>query len=367
MSINSHNRLEINKFNNFILPHPYYSTNINKIERKDMAFNLWGANINTSRNAQNDYANMKSSWAHPFKKAGGWIGNLGTALGAKEYGISELLGGDIIGSTAASEGDQPIYGPVSGDYGQKSMNNDGGLKLMGDELNGGDTDGGDTTPPFLRYLGGTQYTDPIAYANAVTEASMTEYKRQNKLLTDAYNAGLLEFGQYQDMLKQSRENVKLQHSDALSGISGKYSSLSPEAIQSSQANAEQRTGDITNQNYANIAGQEANLGLQRANYESDFANNLEANRIAQQNQFDKTINSTIDDLAGTSYANRMGEINAPKLNVVSPIEQGVLGIYDKLSGMKGNLPAIRETIDRAGLDKNISDWLWTRFGTQQQV
>lgn len=221
-------------------------------------------------------------------------------------------------------------------------------------------------PPYSAMLNGTKYGDPTAYYNAITEASVAEYNRQNKLLTDAYSAGLLDFVQYQEQVKQARDTVKQQYADAMSSIGGRFSALSSDAYQSSQGTAENRAKDLTNQNYSNIAGQEANLGLQRTSYDKDYANKLEANRISSQNQIDTTYNSMQDSLADTAYANTLGSINAPKLNSMAPMDSSILGVYDNLAQLSasGNQPAIKQTIDGLQADQSIKDWLYTRFTPQ---
>ena len=230
------------------------------------------------------------------------------------------------------------------------------------------TGGGEPTPAFLRYLGGQMYDDPIAYANAVMEASMTEYNRQKKMLDNAYQSGLLEFSQYEDQLKQSRDNVKSQYGEAMGGISGRFSAQGADVYQSAQGTAENRAGDITNQNYANIAGQEANLGQQKTLYNEDYANNLESNRLAQQEQVDATMNSTADALAGTSYANQLGSVKAPDLNLAK-MDSSILGVYDNLSQLSasGNTAAVKSTIDNSNLEPNLKNWLYTRFGNPTTV
>jgi len=233
----------------------------------------------------------------------------------------------------------------------------------------GTGDTGETAPaevPQVWTFNGTNYTDPTAYSNAVTEASIAEFNRQNKLLTDAYNAGLLEFSTYQDQIKQSRSKIKEDYDTAMSAIGGRFSALSPEAYQSSQGKSEGRAKDITDQNYANVSTEEANLGLRKSQYDQDYANNLESNRISSQNQIDQTVNDTRSALADTSYANSVGSINAPKLSTMTPMDSSILGNYDALSQLStsGNIPAVRQKISELNVEPDIRDWLYTRFASQ---
>lgn len=228
----------------------------------------------------------------------------------------------------------------------------------------GETGTGEAEPTFeTHYVNGVAYNDPISYANAVTEAVMAEWDKQNKMLTSAYQAGLLDFGQYQDMIRQSRDTVKKQYTDAMSSISGKYSALSPDAYQSSQGSSEMVAGDVTKQNYQNIDTEEANLGLRKSLYDEDYANKLEENRMASQNQIDQNLNQTSASISGTPYANQVNKLNAPKINTINPMNNSLLGSYDALSRMqKAGTPGIRQKIDETNADPNIKDWLYTKFG-----
>jgi hypothetical protein len=231
--------------------------------------------------------------------------------------------------------------------------------------------GGTTAPstPQTYQFGGTEYNDPVAYANAVTEASMAEWNKQNKLLTEAYNSGLLDFAQYKEQLEQARMTVKDQYGQAMSSIGGRFSAMSPDAYQSSQGVAENRADDITKQNYSNIAGQEANLGRQRSQYDIDYANNLQANTDTRQSQIDQTINQTRGAIIDTPYANKMSQINAPKLNTMTPMDSGITGVYDSIAQQykSGNMPAVQTAISGAQVDPNIKSWLYDRFKPQQEI
>jgi hypothetical protein len=234
----------------------------------------------------------------------------------------------------------------------------------------GETGGGTEEEIFTpHYVNGVRYDDLISYTNAVTQASLDEYNRQNKLLTDAYNQGILDFATYQDQITQAREAIKKNYTDAMSSISGRFSALSPEAYQSSQGTAEGQAKDITEQNYANVAGQEANLGMQRSLYDTDYANKLESNRLAHQAQVDENLNQVYANITGTPYASRMNEINKPILNNLTPMDNTVMGAYSNLSQLskEGNIAGIQNTIKNLNVEDNIKQWLYDRFAANNYV
>jgi hypothetical protein len=330
------------------------------------------------------------------QKVLGTVGAIGTMARAPELGISELFG------TARASAAEPI--PTGGDYSIRAkLNADGqtigfdyflngqpiteqeyaaaGLNLEGDQqlaiqdlqtytqetipdptLPGG---GGDTFA--THYVNGVAYNDIATYTNALTQAATDQFNQQNKLLTNAYQSGLLDFATYQDQLKQARDTIKDQYGQAMGSIGGRFSALSPDAYQSSQGTAENRAKDITDQNYSNVNLQEANLGQQRTLYDQDYANNLAANQSTMQNQIDSNLNEVSATIDGTPYANKMNEINKPVLNTMTPMDSSVLGSYDAIAQQfkEGNMPAVKSSIDALDADQTIKDWLYTRFQPTQ--
>lgn len=311
-----------------------------------MAFNLWET---AKKSLQNPLLALSNADKRLMEASKGYTGNLATDL---------YKGASAFWTPQTASASEPVAAPTtttSAVYGPSSEYMNQPTEPAGDT--------GTSTESFMRYLNGVQYTDPVAFTNAVTQSSIDEFNRQNKLLTDAYNAGLLDFGTYKEQIEQARQTVKDQYGQAMGSISGRFSALSPDAYQSSQGTAENRAKDITNQNYANINTQEANLGLQRSQYDQDYQNKLAANQVASQNQIDQTINSALGELAGTQYANSLNRVNAPQLNTMTPMDNTVLGNFDAIAQLSqaGNLPAVRQRISELNVEPNIKDWLYTRF------
>ena len=298
-----------------------------------------------------------------FQKAAGAVGILGSAINGPELGASEMWGipkaqaAEL--TTGLNNNPTALGGGGGGSYGSGDTTETSNPGVV-TQNEGSDAGGGGGTS-FDQWFNGVHYTDPINYANAVNQAAVEAYNAANKSLQEAYTKGLIDIAQYEEQLVQNRETIKRQYGDAMSVVSGRFAAQGPNVYQSEQGNKEGIIKDVTDQNYANQATAEANLGLQKTGFENEYQSKLEQNRQNQQSVIDDTMNQLASNLQGTAYSNSLNQVQAPTINNAT-LDNSFMNTYNTLKGLKG--PAIKSTIDASNQPQNIKDWLYTKYANQ---
>jgi len=209
----------------------------------------------------------------------------------------------------------------------------------GDNPYGG---GGTPAPTFQQYFNGQLFTDAGEYTNAVTQAITKSFNDANAQIQKAYDLGLLDIGQKEEMIKNNRKK-------ALSSIQASFASLSPEATQSEQFSSELGANKEQDTN-------QANLNLYKTQMGDEYANNLTSNQQSMQQNLDTTLNNTLEAAPDANYANSIN-LQAPTLsNNVGTAYSNVAGVAGQ-----GNPVATKQMISGADVPQNIKDFLYANF------
>lgn len=239
--------------------------------------------------------------------------------------------------------------------------------------------GGTPTNTFSQYFGGTLYNDYAGYLNAVNTAAQSEYDKQRKALDAAYSSGLLSYDQRQHALEVNRQNINTQAGDlmssyqnnlktldttrtqALQGQAGAFARLSPDVQQSEQGVLAGQTQDQYNTGLSNVnqtkqrndtaiaqsldqLGQaQTNLGTEKAQYGTDYQNNIGSLDQAKQQQVDSTLNQYLDYLNPGGYALNLGAVTPDVASVnantsgydIAPILNKIAGLIPNATGVGG--------------------------------
>lgn len=226
---------------------------------------------------------------------------------------------------------------------------------------------GTQAPSFSTVYNAQTYTDPHSYYQALLGDATTQHNNAITAADKAYKEGLISFDERQKAIDLSRQNVNTQLADllnqynqnvenlgrsktqALSGVAGYFSNISPYAYQSAQGGLENQTNQQFAQDLSGIEQQkmrgqqqgqqnldlltqnEADLNRARTNYGTDYANQLKAIDAALQNQKD-------------TYANQENQTTAQQ-QAQAADQQSKL--QDYIDQVKNNLGAYNASVSSA--------------------
>lgn len=206
----------------------------------------------------------------------------------------------------------------------------------------GQTGGGTPAPTFQQYFNGQLFTDAGEYTNAVTQAITKSFNDANAQIQKAYDLGLLDIGQKEEMIKNNRKK-------ALTSIQASFASASPEATQSEQ---------FTSESGANkeAQGNQANLDLYKNSFTLDKENALANNALTMNQNKDTMLNNSLEAAPEGNYANTVA-YQAPTLS------NNVGTAYSNVSGVAagGNPAAIKSSISGQAIPENIKTWMYENF------
>jgi hypothetical protein len=295
-------------------------------------------------NLAKDLSNYgKGVWGN----ASAYAGTLGSAVGLKDFGVSEWLG------SKAKAADTTSASTDSGTTTDGSSNSSPSNTSPSNTSS--DTGTGNTS--FSQYFGGSLYTDAAQYTNAVNSAAQTEYEKAVASLNKQYQSGLITYDERNAALEQNRQNIRTQaqtllrdyeqntkalsdqRTGALQQQAGFFSAVAPDWTQSEEKVLQDKTNEQYNlgqsnldytkgindqaiaQGLAGVDTAQAQLGRERGTYTDTYNENLSSLDQQRQEQIDNTLNNYLGALADNAYTNNLTKVSGTQAAITPETSQ----------------------------------------------
>lgn len=226
--------------------------------------------------------------------------------------VSGTSTGTSTGTTGATQG--PVQGPTN--TLNSTFQTTGGVGGLGD--------GGAGEPEFTP----TTFNGVVYNTQAELEAAkIAFYTKQHddfsKQLTQAYDSGLISFDQRKTALEQNRKDLSESKDAGFGAIQSSFSQASPDVVQSSQTDYQNRVTDQFN-TAVGLLGQEGDdvtsetafgdIARNTQAFNTVYANEQEANDLRLTNQEDESANALANARAGlTSAGSSSNTVNTGQL------------------------------------------------------